>query len=86
MAVYESGIVTAITEGENAGKTLADGFAVRALVPALTLPTAAPRRGSIVIAVPLDPTWNPARLGAAAFIQDRKTLAITGAALTPAAD
>ena len=86
VAIYESGIVTAITEGENAGKTLTDAFAVRALVRALTLLKAAPRRGSIVIAVPLGPAWNPARLGAAAFNQDRKTLAITGAALSPAAD
>ncbi len=86
VAIYESGLVTAITEGENAGKTLSDAFAVRTLVPAFTLPAAAPRRGSAVLAVPLGPAWNPARLGAAAFIQDRKTLAITGAALSPAAD
>jgi hypothetical protein len=86
VAVFESGIATEVKAGENEGRTLSDAFAVRALKRAFTLPAKAPRRGSAVVAVPLGPGWNPAHLGAAVFIQDRRTLAVTGAAVSPAAD
>jgi len=83
VAVFESGITTRVGAGENEGLTLGDAYAVRALKRAFTLPAQAPRRGSAVVVVPLEPAWNPDHLGAAVFIQDRKTLAVTGASASP---
>jgi hypothetical protein len=36
------------------------------------------------VSIPLEKTWNASRLGVVVFLQDRKTLAIRGAAVAPA--
>ena len=73
LVVYENGISTKVTRGENGGMTIDNDAIVRRLIRVGT--------GSVDtnVAIPLDKSWNPARLGVVAFLQDRKTLAIRGA-------
>lgn len=74
LAVVENGISTKVTAGENSGRTIDDDAIVRKLVRVGT--------GSLetTVSIPLDKSWNPSRLGVVVFLQDRKTLAIRGAA------
>lgn len=67
LAVLESGLVTAIPAGENAGRTLRHDHVVRYLSSgfALTSPTA-----TVQHAVTLPTSWNRATLGLVAFIED----------------
>jgi len=75
LAVVENGISTKVTRGENGGTTIDNEAIVRRLIRVGT--------GSLDtnVAIPLDKSWNPARLGVVAFLQDRKTMAIRGAAV-----
>jgi hypothetical protein len=74
LVLYESGISTKVTAGENSGLAIDNDAIVRRLVRVAT--------GSVETTVPiaLEKTWNPSRLGVAVFLQDHKTLAIRGAA------
>lgn len=71
LAVVEDGVTTKIQHGENAGRTVIDDSIVRRLV----------RVTGQTATVPLDPAWR--NLTAAAFVQDRTTLAIGAAATAP---
>jgi len=73
LAVVENGISTKVMGGENGGMTIDDEAVVRKLIRVGTGSTA------MNVAIALDKSWNPARLGVVAFLQDRKTLAIRGA-------
>jgi hypothetical protein len=75
VAVVENGISTKVTAGENGGSTIDNDAIVRRLVRVAT--------GSVetTLSIPLDKAWNPSRLGVVAFLQDRKTLRIRGAAV-----
>jgi hypothetical protein len=75
LAVFENGIRTNVLAGENSGRTIDDDAVVRRLMRVGTGTTA------MNVTISLDKGWNPARLGVAAFLQDRKTLAIRGAAV-----
>jgi hypothetical protein len=74
LAVYEDGIATKVPAGENAGRTIENDAIVRKLVRVGTGAT------EMTVTVPLEKGWNASRLGVVAFLQDRKTLAIRGAA------
>lgn len=80
VAVWETGLSTAVGAGENAARTLRNDYVVRRLEKALTLPGApgAERSGEIVLGI--DKRWKAANLGVAAFLQDPATLHIHGAA------
>lgn len=74
LALVEDGIATKVMAGENAGRTIENDAIVRKLIRVGTGST------ETTASIPLDKGWNPARLGVVAFLQDRKTLAIRGAA------
>lgn len=70
LAVTEDDVTTKIQHGENAGRTITNDAIVRRLL------RVAP--GQTTVTIPVDPGWR--NLGAAAFVQDRGTLAIGAAA------
>ncbi len=80
LAVYETGLTTAIGAGENASLTLRNDHVVRRLEKVLTLPGGAGAAQAGEVALGLDKRWNRKNLGVAAFLQDPATLAIHGAA------
>jgi hypothetical protein len=71
VAVAESGLVTQVPRGENAGRKLAHGAVVRRL-------ERAPATGEL--RVPVEPAWK--NLSVVAFTQDPKSGRITGAGRT----
>jgi hypothetical protein len=89
VALTESGLTTPVRGGENASATLHDDQVVRLLVKALTLPPAGGAAGaagpdsSAEVTLPIDPKWNRAALDVVAFLQDRQSLTIYGAASRP---
>jgi hypothetical protein len=72
LAVTEDDVTTNIPHGENAGRTLTNDAIVRRLI------RLAPSQTTVTI--PVDATWQ--NLSAAAFVQDRRTLAIGAAVAT----
>ncbi|HEY0514358.1 MAG TPA: DUF1223 domain-containing protein [Thermoanaerobaculia bacterium] len=80
VAVYESGLSTAVKAGENAARILRNDRVVRRLEKAFTLPATAGAEKSGEIVLGIDKRWKPGALGVAAFLQDPATLAIQGAA------
>jgi hypothetical protein len=66
LAVYESGLVSQVTAGENRGRTLRHDGVVRRLIGPLPL-------GEASREVPIDARWRAAALGVAAFVQDETT-------------
>lgn len=81
VAIYETGLTTKVGAGENASATLRNDYVVRRLEKALTLPGKA---GSAELVLGLDKRWKRERLGVAAFLQDPKTMVISGASTSPA--
>ncbi len=79
LAVFESGLVTAVERGENGGRALANDFVVRRLEPIFDLTPAGPHQAATTRMV-IEPGWRPAGLGVAAFLQDPETLEIHAAA------
>jgi hypothetical protein len=80
VAVYESGLSTEVTAGENSSRTLRNDRVVRRLEKAFTLPAAAGSQKSGELVLGLDKRWKVEDLGVAAFLQDPTTMAIHGAA------
>jgi len=78
VALYESGLVTEVTGGENAHKTLHNDYVVRRLERAFRVDGDAGRTGRVKIK--LDKDWVRERLGVAAFLQSPKTHEVRGAA------
>jgi len=74
LALVEDGITTKVQAGENAGWTIENDAIVRKLIRVGTGST------ETTASIPLDKGWNASRLGVVAFLQDRKTLVIRGAA------
>lgn len=75
LAVFEDGATTKVMAGENSGRSIDNDAIVRRLLRVAT--------GSVEtsVPIPIEKTWTPAHLGVAVFLQDRKTLAIRGAAV-----
>ena len=80
VAVYESGLSTAVKAGENASRVLRNDRVVRRFEKAFTLPGTAGAEKSGEVVLGLDKRWKADSLGVAAFLQDPATLAIHGAA------
>ena len=70
LAVTEDGVTTKIPHGENAGRTVTNDAIVRRLIRVAS--------GQTTVTIPIDPAWR--NLSAAAFVQDRDSLAIGAAA------
>jgi hypothetical protein len=75
LAVFETGLVTAVGRGENGGRTLRNDYVVRSL-----------RRGGRVdgparqtATLSLEKGWDRSHLGVAVFLQDPRSLSICGA-------
>ncbi len=73
LVVFENNVATRIERGENEGRSATDDAIVRRIVRV--------GKGSLnqTVSVDADPSWK--RLGVVVFVQDRATLAITGAAV-----
>ena len=81
VGVFESGVSTAVARGENAGRELHDDFIVRRLTTVAAIEAGA--RGAIgELDIALDPTWNRARIGVVAFVQDSATSEIVAATVS----
>lgn len=75
LAVYETGLSTAVGRGENGGRTLRNDYVVRSLRRASRVKDSS----RVSAELNLGRGWNPAHLGVAAFLQDPNTLEIRGA-------
>jgi hypothetical protein len=77
VAVFETGLETAVGSGENARRTLHNDYVVRTLAPAGRLE---PGQGTTARhRLEIDPAWRRDRLGVAVFLQSPETLEIFGA-------
>ena len=81
VALYESGLDTEVSGGENAHKTLHDDYVVRRLQRAFKVSGAGEKKDSVTLR--LDKDWQRGSLGVAVFLQDPKTRLIYGAASAP---
>jgi hypothetical protein len=80
LAVYEDGISTKVTRGENAGRTLTNDAVVRQLTHVATLDGKPLDRR---VRLTLDPSWKRDRLGVVAFVQEPKTRRVYAVASAP---
>ena len=80
LAIYETGLVTAVGRGENGGHTLHDDYVVRVLRRADRLAAGGPERSRLSATLPLEKDWKKSDLGVAAFLQDPHSLVVCGAA------
>lgn len=81
LAVFENGLSTQVPRGENSGKTLPNDYVVRTLELVLTIPEKSGHQSRKELVVILEPGWNPAKTGVAAFLQDPESLEIYSAAV-----
>jgi len=75
VALYETGLSTAVGRGENGGRTLQNDYVVRSLERAGRVKASSKTEASLKV----QSGWNRAHLGVAAFLQDPDTLEIRGA-------
>jgi hypothetical protein len=80
VVLYESGVSTFVKRGENTGRRLENDFIVRRLDRAFSFEPSPGAKKQGRVTFDLDPSWNAANLGVAAFLQDPETLRIFGAA------
>ncbi|MGE0454490.1 MAG: DUF1223 domain-containing protein [Vicinamibacteria bacterium] len=83
VALFESGLVTQVERGENAGRTLRNDFIVRWLETAFSLASVAGTRRQGLLDLKLERGWKAENLGLAAFLQDPRTLRIHAAVVLP---
>lgn len=81
VAITEGSLTTKVERGENSGRALANDHVVRALVKAFTLESGAEKTARVT--VPIDPKSTRERLGAVAFLQDRKSLEVHRTTASP---
>lgn len=77
LAVTERGLSSDVRQGENQGRNLAHAAVLRSLTR-VRMPQAGSSRA--IASVSLDKAWKPENLRVVAFLQDRKSLHILGAA------
>jgi len=80
LALFETGLVTAVGRGENGGRTLRNDYVVRNLRRAGRLAARGPDQTRHTAELSLEKEWERSRLGVAAFLQDPRSLEIFGAA------
>jgi hypothetical protein len=81
LAVFENGLSTRVTAGENAGKLLYHDFVVRALAGPFSV--AADGRSRLDQTVQLAPEWNTEHIGVTIFVQRRDSGDVVQAAALP---
>jgi hypothetical protein len=74
LALFENGLLTHVSRGENEGRALRNDFVVRRLVDLGPLESGKTLR--LRTEEPWDPGWKKFNAGAALFLQDPKTLAV----------
>jgi hypothetical protein len=79
LAVTESGLVSQVRKGENAGRKLHHVAVVRTIISAGTVKPNARESQRIEADVPLDPSWDLRQLHVVAFLQERPGERILGA-------
>ena len=79
VALYETGLSTAVGRGENGGRTLQNDYVVRSLQRAGRVKESSKEEASLKVEI----GWNREHLGVAAFLQDPSTLEIRGATARP---
>jgi hypothetical protein len=80
VVLYENGVTTKVTRGENANRALTNDAIVRWRGRAGTVGGADREEVHAKVRVPIDPSWRAENVGVAAFLQDAKSRAILGAA------
>ena len=80
--VFESGLVTEVRRGENAGRTLHDDFVVRRLEQVAVLAADGPSMEEHAFSIPLEARWKQERVGVAVLLQDPVSLTMYGAAVS----
>jgi len=85
VAVYENGLVTSVTRGENGGRSLRNDFVVRRLESAFTLEPRKEKHKQRELRLKLDRDWKRENLGVAAFLQDPVSMRIYAASSLPPA-
>ncbi len=83
VALFESGLVTQVERGENAGRTLRNDFIVRRLETAFSMASVEGTRKQGRLDLKLERAWKPENLGLAAFLQDPSTLRVHSAVVLP---
>jgi hypothetical protein len=83
LAITETGLQSAVTRGENAGKDLRHASVLRKLQKLGAVKPGAP--GTFTTKVSFDASWKRENLHAVAFVQERRKLHILGAAQIPLA-
>ncbi len=82
LGVTEDGLVSHVKRGENSGRALRHVAVVRALSAVGELPPGG-RSFSLTRAIGIDPAWQRPALHVVAFVQDRRTRQVLGAATLP---
>lgn len=82
VALWQDDLVTPVSRGENADRTLENDRVVRSLVRAFELPARSGAEAAGRVELELDPGWPRDDLGVVAFVQHPRTRAIHGAAGT----
>lgn len=80
IALWQSGLETEVPRGENARRKLANDYVVRRLESRRQPARSVGDRFSETVTMKVDPSWSSGQLGVAAFLQQRGSLAVTGAA------
>lgn len=83
LALWQDGLVTPVSRGENADRVLRDDRVVRRLVRVLELPSEPGATAQAATEIPLDDAWDLSKMGVVAFLQAPSDLAIHGAAGAP---
>lgn len=78
VAVYENGLVTRVTRGENGGRELTNDFVVRRMQVVEAARPAA-KEWSVPVNIFLDSAWDHANLGVAVYLQNLSNLHIYAA-------
>ena len=80
VAITEEDLETWVERGENAFRRLRHGTVVRSLTQVAALPSILPDRFTAATEVDVDPEWRSQNLRAVAFLQERRSRRILGAA------
>ncbi len=74
VALFENGLTTSVARGENGGRTLSENFVVRSFSRLY------PVNANQKFEIPWDPSWKKGSVGAAVYLQDRRSLRIDSSA------
>lgn len=85
VVVFESGLSTKVTRGENRGRTLRNDFVVRALREVGTIAAGDTSTRRVTTRIPVEDEWKRENLGVVLFLQEPKTRRVLAAVRAPLA-